>query len=141
MTRVLISGASVAGLATAYWFEQQGYSVTVVGRHDGPRPGGQAIDVRGCRFGVAGQLVAVGVDERRAADAGLLILSGLQQPHSLQNAQGGTHERGFAHYDDAFRDYVERTQRLVDLDEGMNGGPIAPDDFHNVVHSIEPKDY
>jgi hypothetical protein len=23
-----------------------------------------------------------------------------------------------------------RTQRLVDLHEGMNGGPIAPDDFY-----------
>jgi 2-polyprenyl-6-methoxyphenol hydroxylase-like FAD-dependent oxidoreductase len=47
MTTVLISGASVAGTATAYWLAHQGYSVTVVERHDGPRPGGQAIDVRG----------------------------------------------------------------------------------------------
>jgi 2-polyprenyl-6-methoxyphenol hydroxylase-like FAD-dependent oxidoreductase len=47
MTTVLVSGASVAGTATAYWLGQQGYSVTVVERHDGPRPGGQAIDVRG----------------------------------------------------------------------------------------------
>ncbi|MDT7723235.1 MAG: hypothetical protein QOE94_4246, partial [Mycobacterium sp.] len=47
MTTVLVSGASIAGLATTYWLAQQGYSVTVVERHDGPRPGGQAIDVRG----------------------------------------------------------------------------------------------
>jgi 2-polyprenyl-6-methoxyphenol hydroxylase-like FAD-dependent oxidoreductase len=53
----------------------------------------------------------------------------------------GDHQRGFANYDAIFRPYVERTQRLVDLDEGMNGGPIAPDDFYNVVHSIELKDY
>ncbi|MCV7399392.1 FAD-binding protein [Mycobacterium fragae] len=47
MTTVLVSGASVAGTAVAYWLAQHGYSVTVVERHDGPRPGGQAIDVRG----------------------------------------------------------------------------------------------
>ncbi|QUR68502.1 FAD-binding protein [Mycobacterium spongiae] len=44
---VLVSGASVAGTAAAYWLGQQGYSVTVVERHPGLRPGGQAIDVRG----------------------------------------------------------------------------------------------
>jgi len=54
---------------------------------------------------------------------------------------GHDHERGFANYDATFRGYVERTQQLVDLDEGMNGGPIAPDDFHEVVHSITLKEY
>ncbi|OBK94918.1 hypothetical protein A5645_14485 [Mycobacterium asiaticum] len=47
MTSILVSGASVAGLTAAYWFGQNGYSVTVVERHPGLRPGGQAIDVRG----------------------------------------------------------------------------------------------
>jgi len=52
MTTALVSGASVAGLATAYWLAQQGYSVTVVERYDGLRPGGQAIDVRGPALGI-----------------------------------------------------------------------------------------
>ena len=47
MTEVLVSGASVAGTALAYWLGQHGFSVTVVERHPGLRPGGQAIDVRG----------------------------------------------------------------------------------------------
>ena len=47
MTEVLVSGASVAGTAAAYWLGKHGYSVTVVERHPGRRPGGQAIDVRG----------------------------------------------------------------------------------------------
>ncbi|TFV57510.1 hypothetical protein E4P42_15310 [Mycobacterium sp. PS03-16] len=47
MATVLVSGASVAGTATAYWLARQGHSVTVVERHPGLRPGGQAIDVRG----------------------------------------------------------------------------------------------
>jgi 2-polyprenyl-6-methoxyphenol hydroxylase-like FAD-dependent oxidoreductase len=45
--RVLVSGASVAGTAAAYWLGRHGYSVTVVERYPGLRPGGQAIDVRG----------------------------------------------------------------------------------------------
>lgn len=44
---VVVSGASVAGTAAAYWLGRHGYSVTMVERHPGLRPGGQAIDVRG----------------------------------------------------------------------------------------------
>jgi 2-polyprenyl-6-methoxyphenol hydroxylase-like FAD-dependent oxidoreductase len=47
VTEVLISGASVAGTTLAYWLARHGFSVTVVERHPGLRPGGQAIDVRG----------------------------------------------------------------------------------------------
>jgi 2-polyprenyl-6-methoxyphenol hydroxylase-like FAD-dependent oxidoreductase len=47
VTDVLISGASVAGTTAAYWLARHGYSVTVVERHPGLRPGGQAVDVRG----------------------------------------------------------------------------------------------
>lgn len=45
--RVLISGASIAGPALAWWLARYGWSVTVVERFDGPREGGQNIDVRG----------------------------------------------------------------------------------------------
>jgi 2-polyprenyl-6-methoxyphenol hydroxylase-like FAD-dependent oxidoreductase len=47
VTDILVSGASVAGTAVAYWLGHHGYSVTVVERHPGLRRGGQAIDVRG----------------------------------------------------------------------------------------------
>jgi len=47
VTDVLVSGASVAGTTVAYWLAHHGYSVTVVERYPGLRPGGQAIDVRG----------------------------------------------------------------------------------------------
>lgn len=56
-------------------------------------------------------------------------------------AAGDNHERGFTYYDATFRGYVERTQGLVDLELGRDGGPIAPDDFYEVVHSIEVKEY
>ncbi len=45
--RVLISGASIAGPALGYWLHRYGFDVTVVEKAAGPRPGGQAIDIRG----------------------------------------------------------------------------------------------
>ncbi|QKG24957.1 FAD-dependent monooxygenase [Actinomadura verrucosospora] len=55
-TNVLISGASIAGPALAYWLDRYGFAVTVVERAPGPRPGGQAIDVRGPALHVADRM-------------------------------------------------------------------------------------
>jgi 2-polyprenyl-6-methoxyphenol hydroxylase-like FAD-dependent oxidoreductase len=44
---VLISGASVAGPALAYWLHRYGWQPTVVERAPAIRPGGQAVDLRG----------------------------------------------------------------------------------------------
>ncbi|MFC4910669.1 FAD-dependent monooxygenase [Actinomadura gamaensis] len=64
MTKVLISGASIAGPTLAYWLDRYGFEVTVVERADGFRPGGQAIDVRGSALGVAERMGVL--DEIRA---------------------------------------------------------------------------
>lgn len=50
---VLISGASIAGPALAYWLAEYGWNVTIVERAPALRDGGQNIDVRG-----AGRTVA-----------------------------------------------------------------------------------
>src|ERR1700749_3031108 len=44
---VLISGASIAGPALAYWLQHYGFEVTVVERTPALRPGGQAVDFKG----------------------------------------------------------------------------------------------
>ncbi|MGW5705466.1 FAD-dependent monooxygenase [Amycolatopsis sp. SB7-3] len=44
---VLISGASIAGPALAFWLSRQGYAVTVVERSRELRSGGQAVDFKG----------------------------------------------------------------------------------------------
>ncbi|MCT9929622.1 FAD-dependent monooxygenase [Planotetraspora sp. A-T 1434] len=44
---ILISGASIAGPALAYWLHQYGFDVTVVERAETLREGGQAVDFRG----------------------------------------------------------------------------------------------
>lgn len=47
MRSILISGCSISGLVVAYWLRQRGFVPTIVERSPAPRPGGQAIDVRG----------------------------------------------------------------------------------------------
>ena len=49
---ILISGASVAGPTLAYWLKRNGFVPTIVERAPEPRPGGQAIDIRGKALGV-----------------------------------------------------------------------------------------
>jgi len=44
---VLISGASFAGLSTAYWMKQLGYEVTIVEIGSGLRTGGTAVNIQG----------------------------------------------------------------------------------------------
>jgi 2-polyprenyl-6-methoxyphenol hydroxylase-like FAD-dependent oxidoreductase len=68
---VLISGASIAGPALAYWLDRYGFDVTVVERAPAVRSGGYPIDVRGSaidvveRMGVLSQLRAAHVDTRK----------------------------------------------------------------------------
>jgi 2-polyprenyl-6-methoxyphenol hydroxylase-like FAD-dependent oxidoreductase len=47
MSKVLVSGASIAGPTLAYWLGKGGFEVKVVERAPAPRAGGQAIDIRG----------------------------------------------------------------------------------------------
>ncbi|RJL33482.1 FAD-dependent monooxygenase [Bailinhaonella thermotolerans] len=65
MENVLISGASVAGPALAGLLARKGFAVTVVERAPAPRPGGQAVDVRGVALEVAARLGVL--DEVRRA--------------------------------------------------------------------------
>jgi 2-polyprenyl-6-methoxyphenol hydroxylase-like FAD-dependent oxidoreductase len=61
--RILISGASVAGPALAYWLRRHGFSPTVVERAPRLRGGGYAVDFRGAvhlsvleKMGILGQI-------------------------------------------------------------------------------------
>nr|WP_042179479.1 FAD-dependent monooxygenase [Kibdelosporangium sp. MJ126-NF4]CEL13844.1 Oxidoreductase [Kibdelosporangium sp. MJ126-NF4]CTQ88212.1 Oxidoreductase [Kibdelosporangium sp. MJ126-NF4] len=73
MTRstVLISGASIAGPALAYWLHRNGFAVTVVEKAGAPRGGGYPIDVRGTavevvrRMGILPRLRQAHIDLRR----------------------------------------------------------------------------
>ncbi|MEU7874140.1 FAD-dependent monooxygenase [Dactylosporangium sp. NPDC049140] len=63
--RVLISGAGIAGPALAYWLRHHGAEATIVERAPAPRPGGQALDVRGAALDVVDRMGRLG-DLRKA---------------------------------------------------------------------------
>ncbi|GAA3972130.1 FAD-dependent monooxygenase [Actinomadura viridis] len=69
--RVLISGASIAGPALAFWLNRYGYAVTVVEKASTLRSGGYPIDVRGTalevvrRMGILPRLQDAHIDLRR----------------------------------------------------------------------------
>lgn len=68
---VLISGASIAGPALAYWLHRSGFAVTVVEKAGALRDGGYPIDIRGTaievvrRMGILPRLRDAHVDSRR----------------------------------------------------------------------------
>ncbi|MFF3566947.1 FAD-dependent monooxygenase [Nocardia jiangxiensis] len=68
--RILISGAGIAGQATAYWLSRFGFRPTVVERAPGLRLGGQGVDVREHaievieRMGLTSRVRAVAADVR-----------------------------------------------------------------------------
>jgi 2-polyprenyl-6-methoxyphenol hydroxylase-like FAD-dependent oxidoreductase len=71
MEKILVSGASIAGPAVAYWLQRYGFTVTVVEHAQALRAGGYPIDIRGTaldvveRMGVYPRLRAAHVDTRR----------------------------------------------------------------------------
>ncbi|MEW5351215.1 FAD-dependent monooxygenase [Streptomyces sp. 16-176A] len=68
---VLVSGASIAGPAIAYWLHRHGFDVTVVEKAGAVRGGGYPIDIRGTalevvrRMNILPQLQKAHVDTRR----------------------------------------------------------------------------
>ncbi|MGH4033492.1 FAD-dependent monooxygenase [Actinomycetota bacterium Odt1-20B] len=65
-TKVLISGAGVAGAALAHFLHREGFDVTVVERAPGLRDSGYAVDFRGAAFDVLAEMGIL--DEIRAYD-------------------------------------------------------------------------
>ena len=66
--RILVSGASVAGLTVAYWLDRYGCEVTVVERSPGLRPGGQALDIRGPALEVARRMGVLEEFQKRTTE-------------------------------------------------------------------------
>ncbi|MGC5039148.1 FAD-dependent monooxygenase [Streptomyces sp. DT190] len=94
--RVLISGASIAGPALAYWLHRCGCAVTVVEKASSLRDGGYPVDVRGTalevvrRMGILPRLQDAHVDLRRITfldeDGGEVVSV---SPHTVAGSAAG----------------------------------------------------
>ncbi|MBO3735457.1 FAD-dependent monooxygenase [Glycomyces niveus] len=93
---VLISGASIAGPALAFWLHRYGFEVTVVEKASAPRTGGYPIDLRGTaievarRMGILPLLHQAHIDTRRitfldAAGSEIATIA----PHTLAGSVEG----------------------------------------------------
>jgi 2-polyprenyl-6-methoxyphenol hydroxylase-like FAD-dependent oxidoreductase len=95
MSSVLISGASIAGPALAFWLRRRGFDVTVVEKSHTLRGGGYPIDIRGTalgvveRMGLLPRLREAHVDTRRITflDAGGTQVASVR-PESLTGGDG-----------------------------------------------------
>lgn len=74
---VLVSGGGIAGLALALQLVRAGIRTTVVERADAPRPGGQAVDLRGASREVAERMgIMAGIDALRVHEEGMSYVDG-----------------------------------------------------------------
>lgn len=69
-TRVLVSGASIAGPSLAYWLSRYGFEVTLVEKAPGVRPGGQAVDFKGVTHHTVLSRMGILADVQAAATSG-----------------------------------------------------------------------
>jgi len=134
---VLVSGASFAGLATAYWMSRLGYRVTVVELAKGLRRGGTPVDIEGetvdilARMGLADAVRAKALPPRRFEfkDANDVTLG-------MSGVDGGqaSQERYEIHRDDlldilfgAVAEKVELVfgQSIAALEEGGDGVAVT----------------
>lgn len=109
---ILISGASIAGPALAYWLHRHGFRPTVVERAPSLRGGGQAIDVRGA---------ALTVTEHMG------LLSEVRGAH--------TRMRGMSFVDGEGHTLMSTTEET--LTGGATGGEdveLMRDDLANILH-------
>ncbi|MFT3765962.1 MAG: FAD-dependent monooxygenase [Minicystis sp.] len=114
---VLISGASIAGPALAFWLSRRGDAVTIVEQARAPREGGHAVDIRGAALDVVSRMDLMKAVRAHHTDT---------RSHAVVDARGrrfGRTERGFGVIDagdveilrgDSVRVLHEATRARVD---------------------------
>ncbi|MFF1957486.1 FAD-dependent monooxygenase [Streptomyces sp. NPDC058220] len=99
MQTVLISGGGIAGPVLAYWLHRHGFRATVVERAPGPRPGGQAVDVRGVALDVVERMGLLEQARRvRTRMRGMSILD--PEGHEIDRSTEATFSSGRLDSDD-----------------------------------------
>jgi 2-polyprenyl-6-methoxyphenol hydroxylase-like FAD-dependent oxidoreductase len=123
-TAVLVSGASFAGLTTAYWLNRLGYRVTVVEVASGLRKGGTPVDIEGETIGIlasmgmmdevrAKALPPRGIEFKDADDGTIGVMEG-------QAGSDALHERLEIHRDDLLEILFASVEGSVEMMFGQS---------------------
>jgi 2-polyprenyl-6-methoxyphenol hydroxylase-like FAD-dependent oxidoreductase len=147
---VLVSGASFAGLATAFWMNRLGYRVTVVEVATGLRRGGTPVDIEGETIGVLarmGMLDAVrakalpprGFEFKDADDNSLGVLEGHAHQDHAPDQKYEIHrddllEILFASVEGAAEVVFGRS--IKQLEDGPDGVMVTFSDGSQCVYSL-----
>lgn len=154
--RVLISGASFAGLASAWWMHQLGYEVTVVEIAPGLRKGGTPVDIRESvvdvveRMGLLEQIVRASLPARPTEflDREGRPLERVGEPpvavrgDAVQNDAGHGSDSGWEIERDALLDMLfERVKDDVEFmfDDGIAGVDETPEGVHVTFAKGKPR--
>ncbi|MFG2530101.1 FAD-dependent monooxygenase [Streptomyces sp. NPDC048516] len=99
MQTVLVSGGGIAGPVLAYWLYRHGFKVTIVERAPAPRPGGQAVDIRGVALDVVERMGLLEQARRvRTRMRGMSILD--PEGHEIDRSTEATFSSGRLDSDD-----------------------------------------
>ncbi|HYP89004.1 MAG TPA: FAD-dependent monooxygenase [Polyangiaceae bacterium] len=128
--RLLISGASFAGLSTALWMTRLGYEVTIVEVARGLRRGGTAVDIRGDTVAIAQRM---GILEKIRANRLSLRRWDMKNEHDVTERSLVLRNEGDPPSDDEFE--IERNILLDLLFDAVRGdAQFVFDDSITALH-------
>jgi len=147
---VLISGASFAGLASAYWMARLGYRVTVIELADGLRRGGTPVDIYGETIGILSRMGMFDVVRARALpprafefkDAQDVTLGGIPAGARAEDPAAARYE---IHRDDLLdilfagiegRVEIRFGRSATRLEDGPDGVTVSFDDGSRGVYAL-----
>ncbi|RDI68850.1 FAD-dependent monooxygenase [Nocardia pseudobrasiliensis] len=139
--RILISGASVAGPALAYWLTRHGFSVTVVERAPAPRKsGGHAVDLFRPAMDISEKMGVLARIEERAVGTKRMTLrrEGARRPVSVDLSKifGAASDRHVEIMrDDLSEIYYDATRDDVEYVFGDTITAISPDGEARFEHA------
>jgi len=113
--KVLVSGASIAGPATAYWLAKAGAKVTVIERFPAMRTGGQAVDIRTAGVSAMRRMKGMEAEVRARSlqEEGVCFVRNDGRPYGVIKATGDSNKQSIISEYEIFRGDLARV--LYDL--------------------------